>query len=222
MTGAAYHHGRLREALVEEAVAAARAHGPGGVGLRELARRVGVSHNAAYRHFAHREDLLVAVADHAMTEVVGAMRVRLADLDAGGGSVEVAPVLRARRRLTAIGRAYVDYALREPGLFQAAFAALAGDGDWRRRGQGPLDLLGEALDELVDVGFLAPAARPGAEVTCWSAVHGFAMLTVAGPLAGVAVLDRAATLDTVLTSIDRSYAATTGSAADPADLIAGT
>ena len=56
-----YHHGNLRDALVEAAVDVVREGGPEALSLRELARRVGVSHAAAYRHFADREALVDVV-----------------------------------------------------------------------------------------------------------------------------------------------------------------
>ena len=50
-----YHHGNLRQALVDAGVELARTGGPNAVLLRAAARQVGVSHNAAYRHFANQE-----------------------------------------------------------------------------------------------------------------------------------------------------------------------
>src|SRR3712207_9522742 len=75
-----YHHGNLRAALIDTAVAQARAGGPDAVVLRDAARRTGVSHNAAYRHFADRDDLLAEVSARGMAELEQRMRDRLADL----------------------------------------------------------------------------------------------------------------------------------------------
>src|SRR5436190_21726436 len=110
-----YHHGNLREALVQAAVELGREKGPDGIVIREVARRTGVSHNAAYRHFADREDLLREVSMVGMDELSAAMlrrvkRVRVTE-----------PVERARRRLRELGKAYVEYAIAEPGLFAVAF-----------------------------------------------------------------------------------------------------
>src|SRR3954453_5808530 len=72
-----YHHGNLRPVLVDTAVELARSTGPQGVVLREVARRAGVSHNAAYRHFEDRAALLSEVAHRAMSELEQAMRTRI-------------------------------------------------------------------------------------------------------------------------------------------------
>lgn len=212
MPSSSYHHGHLREALVSEAVEVARERGPEAVVVRELARRVGVSHNAAYRHFAHRDDLIAAVAGRAHAELMEAMQRQLATLTADD------PVLRARRRLASIGRSYVEFALAEPGLFRVAFSFQAA-GQAEPDASGPYGLLTEALDELVDVGFLALQARAAAEITCWSAVHGFCILNIEGPLAGLGKTERMAALEQVLVSIDRSYAATTGATTLDTDIL---
>ena len=57
-----YHHGNLKHALLEASLGLIREIGPRAFTLREVARRAGVSHNAPYRHFRNKEELLAAVA----------------------------------------------------------------------------------------------------------------------------------------------------------------
>lgn len=202
-----YHHGNLRASLVDAAVELAREQGPDGVALREVARRVGVSHNAAYRHFADREALVAEVGEVGLAGLVGAMQVRLAEVH------DDDPVRAARLRLAALGRGYVDFGVAEPGLFRLVFTAYpelpesdpAASPDIAA--PDPFAMLGAALDELVVVGYLPPERRPGAEVMCWSSVHGFAVLHAEGPLRGSDPDQREAALDHVLATIDRSYGA---------------
>ena len=184
----AYHHGNLRAALVEAAADLARAHGPEGVVLREVARRTGVSHNAAYRHFSDREELLTAVAQLSMDRLEQAMRDRLTTVRTRD------PKRRAVGRLRATGRAYVDFALAEPGLFTVAFATPFED----EREGGPYALLNQVLDELVEVGAMPADRREGADVLCWAEVHGLAMLHLSGPLRDVPVADREPLLERCL------------------------
>ena len=210
-----YHHGNLRASLVEAAIELARAEGPDGIVVREAARRVGVSHNAAYRHFSDRGELIAEVALYGLGELVAAAGRRL-DL-----VTSRSPVLRARRRLAELGRGYVDFALAEPGLFKATFASFPSLGDPRDDDgdkPDPFGMLGAALDDLVAVGFLAPAHRPGAEIMCWSAVHGFAVLHLEGPLYGSPPAEREAALDHLVATIDRGYGATTGAVVRRGDL----
>ena len=90
--------------------------------------------------------------------------------------------------LRAFGTAYLRFALTQPGLFRTAFA-VPGDPDAAgspaksgRSGLNPFQLLGVALDRMVEGGMLPPERRPGAEYLAWSAVHGLAMLVLEGPL----------------------------------------
>ena len=192
-----YHHGNLREELVRAAVGLAREKGEAGVVLRETARRTGVSHNAAYRHFADREELLTEVARAGLADLAAAMTERLADPD-GGSTAD-----RARRRLREIGRAYVHFALREPGLFGVVFAAHMPADAEEQPEANPYALLGQALDEMVEAGAMLPERRPGAETVCWSAVHGFAVLHLDGPLRDLPAVEREAELDRMLAAIER-------------------
>ncbi|RYF83931.1 MAG: TetR/AcrR family transcriptional regulator [Comamonadaceae bacterium] len=186
MPRAGYRHGDLRRALLEAGVALAREGGPEAVVLREATRRAGVAPNAAYRHFASHLDLRAAVRAAALAAVADAIEDELAQVPARGRRAD-----RARAGLRAVGGGYLGFALREPGLFRAAFAALGpvdSDHDPAKAGRGglnPFELLAAALDRLVDAQVLPAEQRPGAEYLAWSAVHGLAMLLIDGPLRGV-------------------------------------
>ncbi|MDQ2838567.1 MAG: TetR/AcrR family transcriptional regulator [Actinomycetota bacterium] len=180
---ARYHHGDLRNALIDAAVAGVRLNGPDAVVLRNVARQVGVSHNAGYRHFASRDDLLAAVAARGLAELAQAMEIALAAVAPGSD-----PAVVARGRLRAVGRAYVTYAMSESGMFRTMWAG-AGDPSAPPEpeargasGLGAYQLLNEALDDLVRVGALPASRRRYSEIAAWSAVHGLASLVIDGPL----------------------------------------
>jgi AcrR family transcriptional regulator len=203
-TRARYHHGNLRAALVEAAVDLARTGGPEAVVVRAASRRVGVSHNAAYRHFPDRDALLKAVCGRCMTELAWLLEQGIASVDLDDHTLEA-----ERQRLRAIGAAYVQFALSEPGWFRTAFAVPpgmgylepgAGEGD---SGRGPFDLLNAQLDALVAAGGLAAERRAGAEITAWSAVHGLATLLIDGPLRELPGPDRQAAVDRVVGDVER-------------------
>jgi AcrR family transcriptional regulator len=177
--------GAVRDGLVAAGLDLAQAGGPDAVMLREATRMVGVVPNAAYRHFADRDELLAAVCTAAMHELGARAAARVARVRGKRGDVAA-----ARRRLGAIGEAYLEFARDEPGLFTTAFAVpqhhvydTPDEGtaeDWR-----PLVQLRAALDELVDAGVLDRKRRAGMEYPIWSAVHGLAVLTGQGPLRDV-------------------------------------
>ena len=177
-----YHHGDLRRALLDAGIELARAGGPDAVVLREATRRVGVSPNAAYRHFADREALLADVCDAAQAALAAAIDAEFATIPEGE------PGATARLQLRAVGTAYVAFALDEPGLFRTAFFVPADLADAARptragpSGRTPFELLTAALDEFVASGIMPPERRPQAEFLAWSSVHGFATLLIDGPL----------------------------------------
>lgn len=180
-----YRHGDLRRALIDAGVALARAGGPQAVVLREATRRAGVAPNAAYRHFSNHQALFDAVRARALAGVARAMERELARAER-----EPDPTARARAMLAAVGRGYLGYAQRETGLFRTAFFGGGTLTDvWPddarpvgASGLGPLQLLGRALDAVVQAGVLPAERRPGAEFLAWSAVHGLALLFIDGPL----------------------------------------
>ena len=177
--------GAVRDGLVAAGLELARTGGPDAVVLREATQMVGVVPNAAYRHFADRDELLAVVCTAAMRELAARMAAGVARVRGKYGDAAA-----ARRRLRAIGTAYLEFAHEEPGLFATAFALPqqhaygvpdGGTGQERM----PLDQLRAALDELVDAGVLDRRRRDGIEYPIWSTVHGLAVLTGQGPLRDV-------------------------------------
>ena len=183
-----YRHGDLRRALLEAGVELARLGGPDAVVLREATRRAGVVPNAAYRHFAGREDLLEAVRAAALSSLAVAMEGELARVPParpGRGGRPGSDFARASLR--AVGAGYLKFALAQTGLFRTAFSVPASPEDrdpakGGSSGLNPFQLLSAALDLMVESGALPQERRPGAEFLAWSAVHGFAVLLIEGPL----------------------------------------
>jgi AcrR family transcriptional regulator len=181
-----YRHGDLSDALVAAGLEMAREGGPDAVVLREATRRAGVSPNAAYRHFADRRALLLAVSAAAQGRAADRMSAAIVAIPVTGDEAT-----DARAALGAVGGGYLSFARDEPGLFRTAFsvpddlanatsAAKAG-----ADGRTPFELLGEVLDRLVSAGVLPPERRDGAELLAWSSVHGLGMLVIDGPLRGL-------------------------------------
>jgi AcrR family transcriptional regulator len=166
---AGYHHGDLRTALIDAGLHLTQTGGPDALTIREATRRVGVSPNAAYRHFVDREALLAAVA----TEIQHRMAARMARKHATD----------ATERLRAVGLGYIKFALDEPGWFTVAFFSADPIGLSEETASAPPYLaLVDVLDAMAADGTLSPERRTGAEWPCWSAVHGFAELALRGPL----------------------------------------
>jgi AcrR family transcriptional regulator len=206
-----YHHGDLRNALVEAATELASAGGPEAVVLREAARRVGVSPTAAYRHFAGQSDLLEAVKDRSQEELARSMDAAMAEYEVSAAADPVTdPGEAAVQRSIAVGRGYLRFAFDQPGLFRTAFHHVQmpespagrptsdGTDDFRS-----FDLLSSALDDLLATGRMPPARRPGAEIAAWSAVHGLAVLVTDGPLSWL----KGPTLDTAIEALLHSITA---------------
>lgn len=181
-----YRHGDLRRALLDAGIELARAGGPDAVVLREATRRAGVAPNAAYRHFANRDDLLGAVRAAAVAAAARFMEAELERVPLQGSATE-----QARAKVRAVGAGYMRFAQAETGLFRTAFGgqfsvqqqpdpAMGG-----ATGRNPFEHLSAALDALVAAGALPSERRPGAEYLAWSTVHGMALLSLDGPLRGV-------------------------------------
>ena len=116
------HHGNLRQTPIAARVELARVGGRDAVVLREATHQVGVSLNAAYRHFADRDALLADVCDSAQASIARAIEKEFAGIPQG------APTQTAKAQLRAVGTAYVRFALEELGCFARRFRCLS---TWR-------------------------------------------------------------------------------------------
>jgi AcrR family transcriptional regulator len=179
-----YHHPDLRNTLLEAAVALIGEVGPRGFTLREVARRAGVSHNAPYRHFDSRDDLLTAVALEGFDRLTRLMQKTLAP---GKTPIE---------RLELCGCGYVDFAIGWPNHLQVMFdlaPAPHTHGQSQSHdhvGENAFLVLLNCIKAAQSSGDL-PAGDPMAlALTAWSLVHGIAKLAIGGNLQ----LDRKATI----------------------------
>lgn len=167
MTESHYHHGNLRAELLAHALRRVREHGPGALVLRDLAKDAGVSPAAAYRHFDTIDHLRAEVARLARQELAVAMLAARNRTSRGRNA--------SLRRFEAIGRAYVRFAVDEPGWFETAFAegsVLPTTAD----DPAAWDVLVGALDEMVADGTMPARYRESAPLVAWASVHGLGAL----------------------------------------------
>lgn len=169
-----YHHGNLKPVLLQAAVGLIAEVGPAAFTLREVARRAGISHNAPYRHFSEKDELLAAVAAEGFERLSEAL-----------GKPEKATRARhphpALHRFQASGLAYVRFALHSPEHLLVMF-------DWPLVPDRYPELsaaAGAAFSVLV--GFVKAAQGEGSlpagdplALACiaWSLVHGVAKLAI--------------------------------------------
>lgn len=174
---AAYHHGNLRSALIEAGLNELESPQASeqALSLRLLAKQVGVSANAAYRHFTDKDDLLSAMAAEGFRRFTGGQKQAMAlQNDAEG-------------RLRASGKAYVSFAQAHPVLFRMMFDRVATRQDHAELqaacAEGLTSLM-EASGEAVSGGVQVDPAQAIVNATaCWALVHGLSHLALGGQLA---------------------------------------
>jgi AcrR family transcriptional regulator len=165
--GDSYHHGDLRSALIAAGVANVTAGQE--ISLRALAKEVGVTPSALYRHFDNKEALLGAIAEEGFHQ-----------LESLFNKVKES---HPQQRLIALGTAYLDFAQRHPGHYQVMFdrQPIATDPD------DPLakvcwSTFSALTESCAALSHNAEEAKRLA-IACWSLVHGYALLTIHGHIA---------------------------------------
>lgn len=167
-----YHHGNLRVALLEAAVELIREGGVDKLSLRGLARKVGVSQTAPYRHFQDKNQLLVEIAKHTFAELAGATRAVLDDQ------------ANATENLYVAGKAYLNFAINNPERYKLVFGPSIDNRssytDLVEAGQASFSVLKQLVTRGIEQGEFLEDDPQVLSTTCWSAIHGFAALAIDG------------------------------------------
>src|SRR5688572_2341375 len=175
----AYHHGDLRVALVDEAVALLREEGPEALTLREVARRAGVSQAAPYRHFPDRRALVAAVAERGFVRLQQAMMARMKSAEPG-----------SRMGLRQVAYAYIQFGLENPAEYRVMFGPeMAKTDDFpalRDTGRGVLGFVAEGMRQLQQAGLIGPGDPDLMAAATWATLHGLVMLILDRQTEGVA------------------------------------
>ncbi|MFN2362225.1 MAG: TetR/AcrR family transcriptional regulator [Marinobacter sp.] len=167
-----YHHGDLPQQAHQLALEILREHGDAAISLRALARQIGVSAPALYRHFIDRESLLSELA------ITGfeALRERLFKVDQS----------EPRTALIDIGLVYVSFAQEEPNLYRLMFGGRVLPKGVHPRldkaGKGAFQVLEDTIARAQQAGYVKPIPLALMTAAAWSLVHGLSQLTIDGHL----------------------------------------
>jgi AcrR family transcriptional regulator len=167
-----YHHGNLREALIEAGLVLIAEKGVRALTLREIGARAGVSRMAAYRHFKNKEDLLLAISEAGF--------VRFGDkLE---NARRTAPANFADR-ITAMGLAYVEFASEHRAHYEVMFLSLDDAGErlanGGEAGLRAFAILAETVRDGQAAGDVLAGDSAAIASLVWSSIHGISMLRLA-------------------------------------------
>ncbi|MFE4082514.1 TetR/AcrR family transcriptional regulator [Paenarthrobacter sp. YIM B13468] len=188
MTDQPYHHGKLREALLERAMETIEQAGVDGLSLRQLARDLNVSHGAPAKHFRDKQSLIDALA------LAGFEMMNQRIVAAGSGD-------DLRQRFASMANAYVDFAVSHPALLTVMYSTKHHPGsstELRDIGEQGIHVARALISEAQDSGALAPGDTETLAMVCFVSLHGAALLAAGKQLDGNSVEDVvAATTDTL-------------------------
>jgi AcrR family transcriptional regulator len=173
--GRDYHHGNLKNALVEAAISQIAKHGARALSLRELSRCIGVSHASTYRHFPNKESVLARIAEQGFEKLTSAMEA--AARPHRGDALAM---------LQATGVAYVDFGVSYPHHLQVMFGDLITQHEnyptLVAASKKAYEVLVSVVREGQRAGRISAQNERLVTLAAWAQVHGLAMLIASGQI----------------------------------------
>jgi AcrR family transcriptional regulator len=177
-----YHHGDLKNALIKAGVEILAKEGVGGLSLRKVAKRAGVSHSAPYSHFKDRQSLIAAISTEGFRQLYD-------ELDAAVSAHADDP----KEQWVEAAWAYVQFAMNNTDTFKIMFSGIL---DKEKDYPSFVDISGKTFERVVDIvricqnaGILRPGPSELVAVSVWGQVHGIISLALEGQISH-RVLDR--------------------------------
>jgi AcrR family transcriptional regulator len=190
-----YHHGDLKNALIKAGVEILSKEGVGGLSLRKVAKRAGVSHSAPYAHFKDRQSLIAAISTEGFRQLYN-------ELDAAVSAHADDP----KEQLVEAAWAYIQFAMNNTDTFKIMFSGVL---EKEKDYPAFVEISGKTFERVVEVvricqdaGILRSAPSELVAVSVWSQVHGMISLALEGQITH-RVLDRFPLRDILLFSISQ-------------------
>jgi AcrR family transcriptional regulator len=170
-----YHHGDLKNALIQAGVGLLAKDGVSGLSLRKVASRAGVSHTAPYSHFADKQALIAAISTEGFRQLHGRV---LAVMEKYHG--------KPRKQLIETAWEYVQFALDDPGRFKVMFSGVLEQEkeypEFVTESQSNFQQVVELVELNQAAGVLQDGPADLVALSAWGIVHGFITLLLEGQI----------------------------------------
>ena len=195
MASTSYHHGDLKNALIQAGLEILAREGVGGLSLRKVAKQVGVSHAAPYSHFADKQALIAAISTEGFKQLFQQIE-----------SVFAVYRDKPENLLIETAWAYLQFALKEPDRFKLMFSSVLEKEkdypDFVEISQNNFRQLVEIVEVCQQAGIVKAGASDLIALSLWGTVHGFVSLLLEGQISH-AVLEKASLKEILIFIIQR-------------------
>ena len=174
-----YHHGDLKNALIQAGIEILANEGAGGLSLRKVARQAGVSHSAPYAHFTDKQNLIAAIASDGHKQIHERFE-----------AIQARHVDDPLRQFTAGAWAYVEFGLQSPDHYKITFSGAIQDehshSEFMEYSQRNMQILRNIVEQCRSAGMLDDdGINPELQaMSIWGLLHGLALLMIQGQLPG--------------------------------------